>query len=66
MSKAADAVQYSNIQAGVEVGTLAMELAAELLTIKREIASRIQDLKRQMATAVKEVVQPTPQLVLLG
>lgn len=60
-----DAVQYSNIQAGVESGTLATELAAELLATKREMAGRMQDLERQLAAAVKGVAQPTPQLPLL-
>lgn len=60
-----DAVQYSNIQAGVEAGTLATELSVELLAIKREMAGRIQDLERQLAAAVRGVAQPTPQLDLL-
>ena len=60
-----DAVQYSNIQAGVEAGTLATELSVELLAIKREMAGRILDLERQLAAAVKGVVRPTPQLDLL-
>ena len=61
-----DAVQYSNIQAGVEAGTLATDLAAELLAAKREMSVRMQDLERQLAAAVKGVAQPTPQLDLLG
>ncbi|GKS91209.1 hypothetical protein [Acidovorax sp. SUPP2539] len=61
-----DAVQYSNIQAGVEAGTLATELAADLLATKREMSARIQDLERQLNAAVRGVApQPTPQMSLL-
>ncbi len=61
-----DAVQYSNIQSGVEAGTLATELAADLLATKREMAARVQDLERQLHAAVRGVApQPSPQLDLL-
>lgn len=61
-----DAVQYSNIQAGVEAGTLATGLAADLLAVKTEMAAKIQDLQRQLAAALKGVGQPAPQLDLLA
>lgn len=61
-----DAVQYSNIQAGVEAGTLATGLAADLLAAKTEMAAKIQDLQRQLANALKGASQPAPQLDLLA
>lgn len=60
-----DAVQYSNIQAGVTAGTLATELAAELMLIKREMAAKIQDLERELGARNAPVV-PSPQMELLG
>ncbi len=60
-----DAVQYSNIQAGVEAGTLATGLAADLLAAKTEMAAQIQDLKRQLACALKVATPSAPQLDLL-
>lgn len=59
-----DAVQYSNIQAGVEAGTLATDLAADLMAMKREMAAKIQDLERQLAVR-NTPVAPTPQMDLL-
>ncbi len=61
-----DAVQYSNIQAGVEAGTLATELAAELLATKREMAARQQDLERELAALKAAAARPAPQLDLLA
>ncbi|UIS65462.1 hypothetical protein [Acidovorax phage AP1] len=63
------AMQYSNIQAGVEVGTLATELATELLATKREMAARQQDLEREIAAlkaAAAAASRPAPQLDLLA
>ena len=60
-----DAVQYSNIQAGVAAGTLATDLAAELLLIRREMAAKIQDLERQLAVR-NTPAAPSPQLDLLN
>ncbi len=61
-----DAVQYSNIQAGVEAGTIATELAAELLATKREMAARQQDLERELAALKAAAARPAPQLDLLA
>lgn len=61
-----DAVQYSNIQAGVEAGTLATELATELLATKREMAARQQDLEREIAALKAAAARPAPQLDLLA
>lgn len=61
-----DAVQYSNIQAGVEAGTIATELAAELLATKREMGVQIQELKRQLHLAIKESFRGGPQMDLLN
>lgn len=60
-----DAVQYSNIQAGVEAGTLATDLAADLRAMKREMAAKIQDLERQLAVRNAPAV-PSPQMDLLN
>ncbi|MDR0215925.1 MAG: hypothetical protein LBJ15_18280 [Comamonas sp.] len=61
-----DAVQYSNIQSGVEAGTLATELASELLATKREMATKIMELERQLREAVKGVAKGSAQMDLLG
>ena len=58
-----DAVQYSNIQAGVDAGTLATELAVDLMVMKREMAAKIQDLERQLAVRNAPAV-PSPQMNL--
>lgn len=60
------AMQYSNIQAGIEAGTLATELAAELLATKREMAARQQDLEREIAALKAAAARPAPQLDLLA
>lgn len=60
-----DAVRYSNIQAGIEAGTLATELAAELLATKREMAARQHDLEREIAALKAAAARPAPQLDLL-
>lgn len=62
---AGDAVQYSNIQAGVAAGTLAVDLAADLMAMKRGMAAEMQDLRRQLA-ARDAPVAPSPQMNLLG
>ncbi len=60
-----DAVQYSNIQAGVEAGTLATELAAELLATKREMTLHIQQLRREMVCATNVLRMGGSQLSLI-
>lgn len=61
-----DAVQYSNIQAGVEAGTLATELAAELLATKREMGLKILELQRELRSVIKGRVMEGTQLSLLN
>ncbi|WP_313330463.1 hypothetical protein [Comamonas sp.] len=61
-----DAVQYSNIQAGVEAGVLATELSADLLATKREMGNRIVDLEKQLAATRAQQRQGDNQLNLIG